>query len=135
MAKKKEVTIPSWTMFGVHSVGLEIHQFTQDAKEKVTGYQVALTLFLDDGSPVPEETMERKVITIFTDLQSYDLDALIFEAASWVANAFENIGNHVFVLSEKGDILKEITLETFMNNYVTKGKKKSAKANSGATFH
>ena len=133
MSKKKDTSIPTWTIFGTRSIGLEIHAFDDDAKKRA--YQLALTIFLDDGKEAPTEHEQQKVITIFTDLQSYDLDSFVFESASWVAAAFENIGNHVFVLNETGDIEKEITLDLFMKNYNPKSKKKSAKENNGATFH
>ena len=64
MAKKNAV-IPNWTIFGTHIVAVEIHQFTDEDDTVV--YQLALTIFLDDSTPLETEREKQKVITIYTD--------------------------------------------------------------------
>lgn len=129
MAKPKKVTIPNWTLFGVHSVGIEIHTFEGDDADY---YQAALTVFLDDGAEHTEESDDQKVITLFLDTNSGDLDQYIYDTVTWAAAAITNVGNKVFVFNPDGDIAKEIELDTFMPKHIEKSNKKGR---SNTTFH
>ena len=129
MTKSKKVTIPNWTLFGVRSVGVEIHTFESDDADV---YQAALTVFIDDGVEHTEESDDQKVITLFLDTNSDDLDQYIFETVNWIAAAITNVGNNVFVFNPDGDIVKEIELDKFMPKHADKLNKKGR---SNATFH
>ncbi len=124
---KKALTIPNWTIFGTHIVSAEIHQFKGDDNKKV--YQLALTFFLDDSTPLEKDEAKQKVVTIYTDKQSLVLDDLVYDAAIWLGQSFKNISNSVFVIAEDGSIAKQIELDVFMPKA-----SKQSKTTGNATF-
>ena len=125
MAKKNAV-IPNWTIFGTHIVALEIHQFTDEDDTVV--YQLALTIFLDDSTPLETEREKQKVITIYTDKTGPNLGDLVHDAAVWAGQVFANIGDKVYVIDEEGEVSNEITLSTFLNSVESTEEKKFGNA-------
>ena len=126
MSKKKPVKIPSWCMFGTHSVSIDAHKVEL---EDETIYQVSLTFMLDDGEEVSEDPDQQKVITIFTDRFVEDIEDELREAVRDIANVFDGILRQVHVFNQEGEVLESIDLESFMNP-ATNGKKVG-----NATFH
>jgi hypothetical protein len=112
MVKKKEVTIPTWTVFGTHNVAIEIHEHETD---EGTFYQAAFGLFLDDGSMTLEEAIDtdpdqQQHITILTELFGEDPQMLAVDAAKLASVLFENVNATAF-LFEDNVMVDEMDLE------------------------
>jgi hypothetical protein len=140
MGKKKiNSDIQTWSVFGVRSVGIEVHKFEQDGKEY---YQGGLTYFLDDNAEVPEDVEKQKVITIMTDIITNDYEETIFAIADNNFKLYTNIGAVAFVLNTDGDILHEIELDSWYPEYkkgviedAVSSRVGSNKNQSNVTFH
>jgi hypothetical protein len=100
---KKEVTIPNWTIFGAHSVSIELHKFINENDQDE--YNSCLTIYLNDG----EEDQE-KVITIVTDIWNSCAHCCALTSVHHICQIFDDIADVVLVIDERGEIVDEFSL-------------------------
>lgn len=103
MTDNTETTIPNWTMFGAKAVSIEV------SKQMIDNhllYNPQLSFFLHDGS----DSDEQRVVTIFTDVYSDDLNSAIMQCVYHVDGLFDSISNTVFVF-DGDDVEQEIKLD------------------------
>jgi dihydroxyacid dehydratase/phosphogluconate dehydratase len=120
--KSKNVTIPNWTMFGTHSVTVEIHTAGIDEEDNPM-YQAAYGFFLDDGTLSLEEAVDlpvndQKHITIFTGQLGLDPDKLVIQAAAFISEAFENINVMAYIFEDDGAAPREVNIQTLVESTV-----------------
>lgn len=104
MTKK---TIPNWTVFATHSVGLSIIKITEDNKEV---YQAVYDITLDDSTPLSENDDDNSHISIWTDIQTEDKIEAINLAMPPLLTSFSSILNEVFVFDSEHNIIETLQL-------------------------
>jgi hypothetical protein len=118
MAKKS--SIPNWTMFGAHTVTVEIHEMGLDDDDNPL-YQAAYGFFLDDGQYTLEEAIEldtdkKKHISIFLDQFDNDPDVLAVRVAAFATGLFDTLGSTAFIFEDNNETPRELNLEELIED-------------------
>lgn len=107
MAKKKELMIDNFTMFGAKYVHIELYKYTIDGE---ISYNPHLTIFLDDGKDTEGDFDREKVVTIITDNFFKDPKFAAFMTARSLSIMFDNIMSVVNVFDDEQDIIDSYDL-------------------------
>jgi hypothetical protein len=109
-------TIPNWSLFSTHVVGLSIIPVDTVEDTSDSLYCAVLDLMLDSGDEIDEtEPENRKHLSVITDTVSSDVYELIKICVPNLSMLFGNISNMVMVMDTDGNIAEEIDLNEFFD--------------------
>lgn len=116
----KEMTIPNWTVFGSHSITIEIHEAGMNDEDEII-YQAGFGILLNNGEHTLEETVEMDVdnqqhITIMTELFDTNTENLAIRAGQIAAATFDGVNQTAFVF-EENKISNELDLQKLIEDH------------------
>lgn len=107
--RKKTVTIPNWTHFGVEHTIIELveHHNPEDHDDVI--YNGFVTIFLIDGER--EKKGLEKVISLNTAIFEEDRYDAALRCATLSLDLFGRVSRNVYVFNDEGDMIDEFEID------------------------